>query len=1853
MKFLTILLHLLVIGIGFKSLIVNAMMEDYLDEKIKQTKIEIAKLHLQESPAVPKKLYIVQWDCLWQESLDNRRLFIANTLNKILYVEESRVAMFATDSSPSNQTAMVELPYWRRSGAIKFIKSTVWKTMLYLLICYETDFCSLYAGAEGLQMKFRQSIHCKGHPMDASFFIRENRLYLVVVNNSGQFTVPSLIYHWRGTYMDKVAEAMTTAAVSVATFQHKHSTIMVFAQNDGHDSSTGTVVYEFKDTSADRIQFLPTINPVSVHHYKHAGVSFIFFMNKDGPSNLFWWDGQELLHWQQFPKIDSPSLVRIVTVNDDTFFVVASAGLLRLYKFENASDCTLLSSKKLPDGETVVNIETQTEKGKVIIVLIFVNNNGVPSVGSWEIDIKEISSEDSTEENQVLSKHLSDLVEMLQQRRQLVQKAESSWPLLYPANENLTISDPLMIPKLILESGTVRHINVFGSEDVLAPRDLKENLRKLTFEVDRTLAESKNLSSSFGNSITGDIVTNGSASMRKLEIDKLEVDFLNDVDIRSTDVESNANGRLPIPLSGSNIVVQNVEIESLCGIPFRYWALKNGSSGMDINLEPHEIEFLNDTVHLRSNVSVTKLNAKMINDLNIDEFLDKLFIVNQTQKIKGNLMYNNLLQIHNLTTEKLNNQSMESYMTTKTNQTFDHFDVKSLQIDHLITESINGVPVSEAARISRPNVIKGQVRVGKVHVTEEFVMDCDLNQPQRKQLQIYFNVTVRGDLIIKTIDMDKYTKLVLGGKEVSMNDLSDGLWTKTTDQEIRNDVIFENDVTIDQLVVDRLNGFTEEEFLYTSATVIPERFGHLRFDNVELDDLFPVKDENNTPFEDALDSLTIRDELQLGHLRGSKLLIDRFNGLLVSDILNNQQSVNVSKGMNFSVIRAKQVNVDQLHFRSINGQNSAEFLEHKENDQNEQTLSSLKSPEIHIENLIVERINGIDMKNLRSLRNVTDLKDLVIDGDLTVEGNLKIVIIDDQSPDFYLKNMVNEDIVLDLEETIDELIVQNATLKSMNSLNVNSFFEGVLSKSKEQILSGRFTFNKMTTSNVVTRFINDLDSSKLLWIDRPLFFAGNVTFDELLVDNVMTKTLNGQDVYEVYENLLNVPATMINILSVHGNVSWGIASPNADSLTYLFDNAVTKTTDQTIQGDVVFNEAVTMSVAELKRREVDEIRNILVDAVKDHEDVIQITGQKIFANSLKINRLSVIGDITIPVINEVDIIEFNNSVVRKDKNEMVTGTLTFLEEASINEVFVNDSVHDVPLHGLVWATDKLPPNVHFKHLFVMGDVYLKNLDGVDFDEFLQDRVTIYGDYDIAADVQFNGIVEVTGNTTLSKINGIDPSDLVLNGLKETQVISSTKTFAENLLISGNVRTSLINGLDVSAEYSSGVLNDENVEIIGDLVFESEVKVPEDVTVSERVNGMSLSTILEELKEDTEQTLDAFKNNVTVIENSIGWSSLISERLGNIFSYLESEKELKIQVPNVKAVNVVSYEEVVKLNMFGEEVGTFCGLSSNCSCPIEHVAELRKGHCSVWRTNGSTIVRNFHGPHSSFGINVETNAISSSVECTSSSNRDEFTKISWMRPRMMDTGDLLGQVNEAPDRIQGFITDVSVFRTSKNAAFVVLAVYYDKLHQTHKTDSFVYMIDFDSNSLSLHQKLPTDGALDVEVFSGVHHHSYLLLGCFGATEESFLYRLNGTTSQFDSLRTFRGRTRHVKSIIQEKDLFIFLDDYDTNAVNVYHYKSEYDNFYSYQSLFHDSRINAVTCFYADEPGRSDAFIIVTTENDQFYIYEYMFAQKFQRKVRYQMDGLQTMVPFYYAGNPYIFAGTSTNSTLLRIVKQGPH
>lgn len=95
--------------------------------------------------------------------------------------------------------------------------------------------------------------------------------------------------------MDVIGEVMTTGAKSVIAFEHRRSTIVVFAQSDDENPRVGSEVYEFKDGDIVRIQFLSATRSISMHHYVHGDFNFVLMINELEPSSVLCWDGSSPL----------------------------------------------------------------------------------------------------------------------------------------------------------------------------------------------------------------------------------------------------------------------------------------------------------------------------------------------------------------------------------------------------------------------------------------------------------------------------------------------------------------------------------------------------------------------------------------------------------------------------------------------------------------------------------------------------------------------------------------------------------------------------------------------------------------------------------------------------------------------------------------------------------------------------------------------------------------------------------------------------------------------------------------------------------------------------------------------------------------------------------------------------------------------------------------------------------------------------------------------------------------------------------------------------------------------------------------------------------------------------------------------------------------------------------------------------------------------------------------------------------------------------------------------------------------------------------------------------------------------
>lgn len=388
-----------------------------------------------------------------------------------------------------------------------------------------------------------------------------------------------------------------------------------------------------------------------------------------------------------------------------------------------------------------------------------------------------------------------------------------------------------------------------------------------------------------------------------------------------------------------------------------------------------------------------------------------------------------------------------------------------------------------------------------------------------RPLQIYENVTISGDLHLRKAMIEKTAALFLDGMSVNVNDMFDTLWTKSTDQTVTEEITFENGLTIDRLDTIYLNNFTESDFLYTTMEEISSEFTNLHFGNFHVNETFFKDSRNAVLFHVGPEKLTIQKELHLSSLRATDIIVLAFNGINVDNIMNSDR-IKFSGTTKFPAVRAHRVLVNNLDLHFLNGR-EVRFGNRLGVDEDYQE-AMLNVSEFHVRQLEVERLNGIEMSLLTRLKSLTnsDLDGISIDGDLTVQ-NLTINRIDGKPAKNFLEELAQRDIVMRSEMKIGDLTVENITLESLHGQNFDTLATDILSRSREQTISGDFLVDVVTSDNVTVNFINERNASQLMWVDEQLTFTENITFTDLFIDgDTITSNLNGRNIYQVEMKIL-------------------------------------------------------------------------------------------------------------------------------------------------------------------------------------------------------------------------------------------------------------------------------------------------------------------------------------------------------------------------------------------------------------------------------------------------------------------------------------------------------------------------------------------------------------------------------------------------------------------------------------------------------------------------------------------------------------------------------------------------------------
>jgi len=144
-----------------------------------------------------------------------------------------------------------------------------------------------------------------------------------------------------------------------------------------------------------------------------------------------------------------------------------------------------------------------------------------------------------------------------------INEAEASWKLLPSASE-----EALKFDSLIVQSGNIDTVKIMIDEDVLPPHQIEKALSELDRNVSDLLLNGLKVANASRLLVLNNRIMVDELHVEDLEIDRMDVDYLNDVDMRSEMmILPQGEQHFVHPLRVRNAIVDKLEVESLCGIP--------------------------------------------------------------------------------------------------------------------------------------------------------------------------------------------------------------------------------------------------------------------------------------------------------------------------------------------------------------------------------------------------------------------------------------------------------------------------------------------------------------------------------------------------------------------------------------------------------------------------------------------------------------------------------------------------------------------------------------------------------------------------------------------------------------------------------------------------------------------------------------------------------------------------------------------------------------------------------------------------------------------------------------------------------------------------------------------------------------------------------------------------------------------------------------------------------------------------------------------------------------------------------------------------------------------------------------
>lgn len=232
-----------------------------------------------------------------------------------------------------------------------------------------------------------------------------------------------------------------------------------------------------------------------------------------------------------------------------------------------------MEQKQLNTGEVISGFDVWSSGNIPIIILVKTRADNTYEVEYWQLNFRKYSFADEKQVAKEVNRCFRDLENSLKNRWLDLQNLMKSWTSILPKNPQ-NIDPKLMyhLPILNIEKANVAALELVDDEYQYSLFSTFLDLKIPLLELEKVVAGVL-MNSSTGNHKQklqlDDMKIEENAFIENLHITNLDISNLNDKKFESNNVlMPGLKQNFLMPLKGTSILIENLEISSHCGIPF-------------------------------------------------------------------------------------------------------------------------------------------------------------------------------------------------------------------------------------------------------------------------------------------------------------------------------------------------------------------------------------------------------------------------------------------------------------------------------------------------------------------------------------------------------------------------------------------------------------------------------------------------------------------------------------------------------------------------------------------------------------------------------------------------------------------------------------------------------------------------------------------------------------------------------------------------------------------------------------------------------------------------------------------------------------------------------------------------------------------------------------------------------------------------------------------------------------------------------------------------------------------------------------------------------------------------------------